>query len=121
MLVHEFADIPIATPRDVAREMHESTNMGLHERTFTAQDLQILSWILAGKTDRDIGELMGLSAKTVNYHVEKMKQRLQVGTRVQLVVAAIYWQLGAASDVCAVLSQSLMGLSHDLRDQRSVG
>jgi DNA-binding CsgD family transcriptional regulator len=102
MLVDDIAREALLSPRT-------STNRSAHTRprrgVFTAQDLQILSWIVAGKTDRDIGELMGLSAKTVNYHVEKMKQRLGVGTRVQLAVAALWVQLGLDCDACAVLSQ----------------
>lgn len=55
----------------------------------SSRDRQILDLIILGHSDRRIGLILRLSCKTVNYHVEKLKQRFAVGTRLQLVVACI--------------------------------
>ena len=55
----------------------------------SARELEILHWIAAGKSDWDAGQILGISAKTVNYHVERVKRKLGVATRTQAVVAAL--------------------------------
>ena len=43
-----------------------------------------------GKSDFVIGQLLGLSPKTVNAYVEEAKRRFGVATRTQLIVRALY-------------------------------
>jgi LuxR family transcriptional regulator, quorum-sensing system regulator CciR len=43
-----------------------------------------------GKSDSVIGQLLGLSPKTVNAYVEEAKRRYGVATRTQLIVRALY-------------------------------
>ena len=43
-----------------------------------------------GKSDSVIGQLLGLSPKTVNAYVEEAKRRYGVATRAQLIVRALY-------------------------------
>ncbi len=43
-----------------------------------------------GKSDSVIGQLLGLSPKTVNAYVEEAKRRFGVATRTQLIVRALY-------------------------------
>jgi LuxR family quorum-sensing system transcriptional regulator CciR len=43
-----------------------------------------------GKSDSVIGQLLGLSPKTVNMYIESAKRRYGVATRTQLVVSALY-------------------------------
>jgi LuxR family transcriptional regulator, quorum-sensing system regulator CciR len=43
-----------------------------------------------GKSDTVIGQLLGLSPKTVNAYVEEAKRRYGVATRTQLIVHALY-------------------------------
>jgi len=57
----------------------------------SCRDAEILNWILAGKSDRQIGDILGLSGKTINYHVEKLKDRFAVATRIQLVAACLHF------------------------------
>ena len=47
-----------------------------------------------GKSDNVIGQLLGLSPKTVNSYMENAKRRYGVATRNQLIVQALY-----ASDI----------------------
>lgn len=55
----------------------------------SARELEIVRWVAAGKSDWDIGRILAISAKTVNYHVERVKRKLGVATRTQAVLAAL--------------------------------
>ena len=53
------------------------------------RERECVAWVAEGKTDWDIGEILGISQSTAQFHVENAKKKLQVPTRVQLVVKAI--------------------------------
>jgi DNA-binding CsgD family transcriptional regulator len=55
----------------------------------TPRETQILEWIATGKSDWQIGQILAISNKTVNYHAENIKRKYGVGTRIQMVVAAL--------------------------------
>jgi DNA-binding CsgD family transcriptional regulator len=55
----------------------------------TARESEVLGWVAAGKSDWAIGQILNISGKTVNFHVENAKRKLGVGTRVQAVIAAM--------------------------------
>jgi LuxR family transcriptional regulator, quorum-sensing system regulator BjaR1 len=57
--------------------------------TLSAREADCLSWAAQGKTDWEIGEILGISESTAHWHVEQAKRRLKVPTRIQAVVAAI--------------------------------
>jgi len=38
-------------------------------------------WIAKGKTNRDVGEILGMSPRTVNKHLEHVFEKLGVETR----------------------------------------
>jgi DNA-binding CsgD family transcriptional regulator len=56
---------------------------------FTARESEILGWVAVGKSDWAIGQLLRISGKTVNFHVENAKRKFGVATRVQAVIAAM--------------------------------
>ena len=53
------------------------------------REAEVLAWIAAGKSDGEIGQIIAISAKTVNFHVERLKRKLAVATRVQAVVKGL--------------------------------
>jgi DNA-binding CsgD family transcriptional regulator len=55
----------------------------------TPREAQILEWIATGKSDWQIGQILDISNKTVNYHAENLKRKFGVATRIQVVVAAL--------------------------------
>lgn len=57
-------------------------------RHLTRREIEVLSWIALGKTDWQIAQILLVSPKTVNYHVERAKRKLEVVTRSQAVVIA---------------------------------
>jgi DNA-binding CsgD family transcriptional regulator len=55
----------------------------------SGRESQVLRWVAAGKSDWEIGMILRISEKTVNFHVQNAKRKLGVGTRIQAVVAAM--------------------------------
>ena len=60
-----------------------------NEFDLTERELECLRWAAAGKSDWEIGKILLISAKTVNYHIENAKRKFRVATRVQAIVAAM--------------------------------
>lgn len=56
----------------------------------TTRQIDCLLLAARGKSDTDIGQLLGLSAHTVNEHLEGAKRRYCVRTRQQLIVHALF-------------------------------
>lgn len=56
------------------------------------RELECLKWVLDGKSDTDIGKIIGISHTTVHFHVERVKKKLGVRTRTQ--AAAMILTLG---------------------------
>lgn len=52
-----------------------------HHFGLTARETDVLHWIARGKSNRDIGEILGLSARTVNKHLEQIYIKLGVENR----------------------------------------
>lgn len=55
----------------------------------TPRQLECLRWAQAGKSSTDIGAILGISARTVDYHLGQACARLAVRTRVQAISLAI--------------------------------
>jgi len=47
------------------------------------RELECLKLVLDGKSDTDIGKILGISHTTVHFHVERVKKKLGVRTRTQ--------------------------------------
>jgi DNA-binding CsgD family transcriptional regulator len=47
----------------------------------TAREAEVLYWVVKGKTNRDIGEIVGSSPATVKKHLERVYAKLGVETR----------------------------------------
>ena len=58
-------------------------------KSLNQREIQILSLIADGKTDIEIGDILRLHAGTVNFHVQNVKRKLSVSTRIQAVVTAM--------------------------------
>jgi DNA-binding CsgD family transcriptional regulator len=59
------------------------------------REVECLHWSARGKTNAEIGAIIGISRHTVNTHIENAKKKLGVATRMQ--AAAIAHQLGLLS------------------------
>ena len=55
----------------------------------TPRELEVLGWVSKGKTNRDIGEILGMSPRTVNKHLEHIYEKLCVETRTAAAAMAM--------------------------------
>lgn len=49
--------------------------------SLTKRESEVLYWAIKGKTNRDIGDILGTSPRTINKHLEHVFQKLGVETR----------------------------------------
>jgi len=55
----------------------------------TAREAEVLYWVIYGKTNRDIGEILDSSHRTVNKHLEHVFEKLGVETRTAAAALAM--------------------------------
>ncbi|MDH5709189.1 MAG: DNA-binding response regulator [Hylemonella sp.] len=53
----------------------------LADAALTPRETEVLSWLAKGKTNRDIADILGMSPRTVNKHLEHIFEKLGVETR----------------------------------------
>ncbi|QRM56513.1 response regulator [Sinorhizobium sp. BG8] len=58
--------------------------------TLTHRESEVLLWIAKGKSNRDIGEILGLSSRTVTKHLEQIYVKLGVENRASAAVKAAH-------------------------------
>ncbi|MDR6816798.1 DNA-binding response OmpR family regulator [Neorhizobium sp. 2083] len=56
----------------------------------TQRESEVLLWIAKGKSNRDIGDILGLSSRTVNKHLEQIYVKLGVENRASAAVKAAH-------------------------------
>lgn len=69
--------------------------IGHSEITLTDRELEILKWVKDGKSNWEMSEIMGLSVKTIEYHVGNILKKLGAANRTTAVVIAIKHRLVA--------------------------
>ena len=52
----------------------------------TVREDEVLQWLARGKTDKDIGDILGISPRTVHKHLQRIYEKLGVETRTAAVV-----------------------------------
>lgn len=58
--------------------------------SLTQRESEVLLWIAKGKSNRDIGEILGLSSRTVTKHLEQIYVKLGVENRASAAVKAAH-------------------------------
>lgn len=74
---------------EIEREVSPDPNLSRRE-------IQCVYWINEGKTDWEIGRILGISEDTVAYHLKKVKAKLGVSRRSQIPISA--WLRGVLLD-----------------------
>ena len=62
-------------------EKQEHTPASMEQYLLTPREMDVLTWVAKGKTNRDIAEILGMSPRTVNKHLEHIYVKLGVETR----------------------------------------
>jgi DNA-binding NarL/FixJ family response regulator len=57
------------------------------------REIEALTWSARGKTSQEIAQILGLSKRTVDFHIENARQKLGVATRVEAAVRAAMGRL----------------------------
>jgi len=52
------------------------------------REIETLTWVARGKTSAEIGQMLGLSKRTVDFHIDNARIKLGVATRIQAAVKA---------------------------------
>lgn len=101
-------DYDLGTSADEALENFTSFHEALHEakaahvrqrrrasddacarpEKLTHREIEVLSWLATGKTNRDIADILGMSPRTVNKHLEHIYVKLGVETRTAAAAVA---------------------------------
>jgi LuxR family quorum sensing-dependent transcriptional regulator len=91
-------------PDASARALLQVMSIAVHERcrasssfgtsepapvALSKRELECLQWVAAGKTDWEIAQLLGIKPVTAHYHIERVKQKYGVKSRVEAVAAAV--------------------------------
>lgn len=90
----EFTYLSPAAPDEYLFRLSEPT-AGRQEAVLrdalglTAREAEVLLWIANGKPNRDIGEILGISPRTVNKHLEQVFTKLGVENRASAAALAI--------------------------------
>lgn len=91
------ADDYVAKPVDfeiLAAIVEARLGLGARNEAWSRQvalngrELECLTWSGRGKTSPEIGVILGLSKRTVNFHIENACRKLNVATRTEAVVKA---------------------------------
>ena len=90
-LMHCLADLSLV--RDYA---FESSLKFIHARGvaepaphLTKRELEVLKWVMAGKSSWEISRITECSEATINFHIANIRQKFGVNTRQQALVKAI--------------------------------
>jgi DNA-binding CsgD family transcriptional regulator len=78
-------------------EKREQPTVSLEQYQLTPRELDVLSWVAKGKTNRDIAEILGMSPRTVNKHLEHIFVKLGVETRAA-AAALVAGRLGSPAE-----------------------
>ena len=77
----------------------------VHDSGISNRELEVLSFIRQGFTNKEIGRLAGISERTVRWHVSSLMEKLKAADRAQAVARG--FELG------------LLGVAMDPRDRRT--
>jgi DNA-binding NarL/FixJ family response regulator len=75
----------------VMREADDAALMDglVHSFKLTAREAEVLYWVVKGKTNADIGDILGSSPRTVQKHLEHVFEKLGVETRTAAAALAM--------------------------------
>jgi DNA-binding NarL/FixJ family response regulator len=84
----------------VLREESDSARVQALTSLFqlTQRESEVLHWVMMGKTNRDIGDILGTSPRTVNKHLEHVFHKLGVETRTAAAALAMNRLRGGSSE-----------------------
>lgn len=83
-LAHDKIKLAVHAGWHRAQELRTGTSTA-GTPNLTARELECLTWVSRGKTDQEIASLIAVAPRTVRFHIDNAKTKLDVETRVQAV------------------------------------
>ena len=84
-----LAELHLISIYAYARAKQLKGRPGVPPITLRWKERQVLQWAAAGKSDWEIGQILGISESAAHKHIENVKRRIGVNTRVQAIIEAI--------------------------------
>lgn len=72
---------------------------------FTNREIEVIKWVILGKTNSQISKQLSITARTVKFHVSNIYRKLEVNNRIELVNRAHQLELTAAQNYSVVIGQ----------------
>ncbi len=90
----EFTMLSPIGPSELLFRLSESSTgtdeqLLAHALSLTAREADVLLWLSRGKSNREIGEILGISPRTVNKHLEQVFVKLGVANRASAATRAV--------------------------------
>jgi DNA-binding NarL/FixJ family response regulator len=87
-------DFEVLSARIAARLNHVArATVGQEHIDLADREVETLTWAARGKTSAEIARILGLSKRTVDFHINNARSKLGVATRTQAVMKAASGQL----------------------------
>jgi DNA-binding CsgD family transcriptional regulator len=52
------------------------------------REVEVLTWVARGKTSSEIAQIVGLTKRTVDFHIDNARSKLGAATRTEAVIKA---------------------------------
>jgi DNA-binding CsgD family transcriptional regulator len=77
-VILEFPESPPFSRKDSPQKIH-----------ITRREIEVLQWLQQGKSSWEISKILGLSERTVNFHVYNVMKKIEAVNRLQMVTIAL--------------------------------
>jgi DNA-binding response OmpR family regulator len=94
---HLGADDYVTKPIDfdllatiIAARLAGIARTGLWPKSVALNDreIEVLTWVARGKTSMEIGQILGLTKRTIDFHIDNARAKLGAATRTEAVIKA---------------------------------
>lgn len=82
----------------LAQEEHLIQGSKRRKTLLTPRETEVLTWVARGKSTWDIAQIVGISEKSIEFHLDAVRLKLQASNRTQAVVKAI--MMGLITNEC---------------------
>ncbi|HTP93195.1 MAG TPA: response regulator transcription factor [Xanthobacteraceae bacterium] len=74
----------------IAARLAGVARSGLWPKTIALNDreIEVLTWVARGKTSMEIGKILGLTKRTIDFHIDNARGKLGASTRTEAVLKA---------------------------------
>jgi DNA-binding NarL/FixJ family response regulator len=91
MPAKQAADLAIAVASDAAPADSDRS----HQVPLTRRERQVAALVVSGRTNRQIGRVLGISEKTAEVHLHHVMSKLDVRSRAEVAAWAVTHHLSA--------------------------